>query len=140
MSISVSHIRRRQKTRRVCLSLLLTGFTFLFLIDFLWAEGLDKHVYPYILELLESHSFNGHISTESDKRKAMRRSASNGPGTHIRETRTLVRELEGDEHDDDDHEVVSAMNTPNASPLLDRNHTLSSRQSSRRASRSYLEA
>ncbi|KAF9024879.1 cholesterol esterase [Haplosporangium bisporale] len=108
-------------------------------LDFLWAEGLDKHVYPYILELLESHSFNGHISTESDKRKAMKRSASNGAGTHIREIRTLVRELEGDEHDDDDHEVVSAMNTPNSSPLLDRNHTLSSRQSSRRTSRSYLD-
>ncbi|KAG0338539.1 cholesterol esterase [Podila horticola] len=113
------------------------------LVDFLWAEGLDKHVYPYILELLESHSFNGHVSTESDKRKAKKR-ASNGTGTHIREIRTLVRELEGDDHDDDDNEVVSAMNTPNASPLLDRNHTFSSqkssRQPSRRTSRNFLEA
>ncbi|KAF9313351.1 cholesterol esterase [Podila horticola] len=112
-------------------------------LDFLWAEGLDKHVYPYILELLESHSFNGHVSTESDKRKAKKR-ASNGTGTHIREIRTLVRELEGDDHDDDDNEVVSAMNTPNASPLLDRNHTFSSqkssRQPSRRTSRNFLEA
>ncbi|KAG0078855.1 cholesterol esterase [Podila epicladia] len=113
-------------------------------LDFLWAEGLDKYVYPSILELLESHSFNGHVSTESEKRKAMKRSTSNGTGTHIREIRTLTHELEGNDRRDDDHEVVSAMNTPNASPLLDRNHAFSSqkssRQSSRRTSRSFLEA
>ncbi|KAF9404007.1 cholesterol esterase [Podila epigama] len=107
-------------------------------LDFLWADGLDKHVYPYILELLEKYSFNGHVSTEPEKRRSMKRSASNGTGTHIREIRALVRELEGRDHEEDEHEVVSAVNTPNASPLLER-HAFMSRQASRRASRSFVD-
>lgn len=141
-SVSIDNQQRREVVQDVVVSTCLLSYPAS--IDFLWAEELDKHVYPCILELLESHSFNGHVSTESEKRKAMKRSASNGTGTHMREIRTLACGLEGNDRHDDDHEVVSAMNTPNASPLLDRNHTFSSQKSSRqsscRTSRSFLEA
>ncbi|KAG0291120.1 cholesterol esterase, partial [Dissophora globulifera] len=63
-------------------------------LDFLWAEGLDKHVYPHILQLLESHSFNGHISSPEAKKRSLKRSASNSAGSFLRESRTLARELE----------------------------------------------
>ncbi|KAG0338985.1 cholesterol esterase [Podila humilis] len=106
-------------------------------LDFLWAEGLERHVYPYILELLESHSFNGHVSNSSEKKRSRTRSGSNGTGTLSRDTRALVRELEDLDHDhghDGDHEVISAVNTPNASPLLDRNGSFFPRKSSSRRS------
>lgn len=113
-------------------------------IDFLWAEGLDKYVYPHILELLESHSFNGHISTDKDKERSLRRSASNGAGTVLREIKTLVRELEGNESFDDDDgrssAAISALNTPNRSPLVERHSFISSRRtsSSRLATHSFI--
>ncbi|KAG0059475.1 cholesterol esterase [Linnemannia elongata] len=113
-------------------------------LDFLWAEGLDKYVYPHILELLESHSFNGHISTDKDKERSLRRSASNGAGTVLREIKTLVRELEGNESFDDDDgrssAAISALNTPNRSPLVERHSFISSRRtsSSRLATHSFI--
>jgi hypothetical protein len=103
----------------------------------LWAEGLDKHVYPHILELLETHSFNGHISTDNEKKRIIRRSASNGAGTLLREIRTLVHELEGnddfvDEDGGSSSTTVSALNTPNRSPLVERHSFVSARRSSSR--------
>lgn len=80
-------------------------------LDFLWADGLDKHVYPHILQLLESHSFNGHISHEAAKKSRVRRSASNGAGTHLREIRALVRELEGRDDTEED-ELDNASQNP----------------------------
>ncbi|KAF9285664.1 cholesterol esterase [Mortierella alpina] len=103
-------------------------------LDFLWAEGLDKHVYPQILQLLETHSFNGHMSSQEEGRKTrIKRSASNGTGTHLREIRTLVRELEG-HYDDYDTEGnhsnnASTLTTPNRSPKTER-HSFVSRRSS----------
>lgn len=95
----------------------------------MWAEGLDKHVYPHVLQLLESHSFNGHISDEAAKKSLIRRSASNGAGTHLREIRALVRELEGhDDEQEDDHEREHD-NTPDqsldTSPDLERHSFMS---------------
>lgn len=113
---------------------LLISLALFFLIDFLWAEGLDKHVYPQILQLLETHSFNGHISSQEEGRKTrIKRSASNGTGTHLREIRTLVRELEG-HYDDYDTEGnhsnnASTLTTPNRSPKTER-HSFVSRRSS----------
>ncbi|KAF9151429.1 cholesterol esterase [Linnemannia schmuckeri] len=116
-------------------------------LDFLWAEGLDKHVYPHILELLETHSFNGHISTAQEKKRIITRSGSNGAGTMLREIRTLVHELEGnDDFDDEDGgnaSAVSALSTPNQSPLVERNSFVSgrrSRSSSRIATHSFIDA
>lgn len=104
----------------------------------MWAEGLDKHVYPHILELLETHSFNGHISTDNDKKRSIKRTVSNGAGAVLREIKTLVQELEGnDDFDDEDggnSTVVSAMNTPNRSPLVER-HSFASPRRSRSSSR-----
>jgi len=108
------------------------------IIDFLWAEGLDKHVYPQILELLETYSFNGHSSTSKETKRAIKPSASNGTGSIPHETGTLVHGLEGN-HDFDDEEgghstAISALNTPNRSPLIGR-HTFVSGRRSRSSSR-----
>ncbi|KAI8604765.1 Alpha/Beta hydrolase protein [Dissophora ornata] len=68
-------------------------------LDFLWADGLEKHVYPHILSLLEKHSFNGHISGADAKKLSLKQSASNGLGTYLSVNRTLDRELERNDDD-----------------------------------------
>ncbi|KAF9945680.1 cholesterol esterase, partial [Modicella reniformis] len=45
-------------------------------LDFLWAEGLEEHVYPHVLQLLENHSFNGHVSSNEAKMKPALNDAS----------------------------------------------------------------
>ncbi|KAF9584533.1 cholesterol esterase [Lunasporangiospora selenospora] len=116
-------------------------------LDFLWAEGLDVHVYPHILQLLESYSFNGHVSTEASKKKRLARSGSTGAGTLLNETRALVNELEGFDNEDiqyyHHHHLSSSsvslssgasVGTPNTSPMAERRSfmAIKSQQSSTR--------
>ncbi|KAG0203100.1 cholesterol esterase [Mortierella sp. GBA30] len=117
-------------------------------LDFLWAEGLDKHVYPQILQLLESHSFNGHISNDKDNRKTRsKRSGSNGTSTHMREIRTLVRELEGC-HEEEIETInhsnnASITSTPNRSPNVERHSFVthrSSQVSTRHSAHNFLDS
>ncbi|KAG0260066.1 cholesterol esterase [Mortierella polycephala] len=64
-------------------------------LDFLWAEGLDEHVYPHIMQLLETHSFNGHTSKSESKKRIVKRMGTNGNGTHVRMPQKDVHELGG---------------------------------------------
>ncbi|KAG0221391.1 cholesterol esterase [Mortierella sp. GBA43] len=45
-------------------------------LDFLWAEGLEEHVYPHIFRLLEKHSFNGHVTNSEVKKQLTLNSAN----------------------------------------------------------------
>ncbi|KAF9362352.1 cholesterol esterase [Mortierella sp. NVP85] len=38
-------------------------------LDFLWAQGLDEHVYPHVMQLLEKYSFNGHVTSSEAKKQ-----------------------------------------------------------------------
>lgn len=64
----------------------------------------------------------------------------------LREIRTLVRELEGNEDFEDEDggnsTTISAVNTPNRSPLVERHSFFSARRtsSSRIATRSFIDA
>ncbi|KAF9168088.1 cholesterol esterase [Actinomortierella ambigua] len=81
-------------------------------LDFLWAEGLETFVYPQIFELLESYSYNGHVSTKgSSFRYRMKRSSSNGFTSHRMTTKSIVRELEY--QDDSDTENYAAHDESN---------------------------
>ncbi|KAG0351923.1 cholesterol esterase [Gamsiella multidivaricata] len=113
-------------------------------LDFLWADGLDKQVYPHILQLLEKHSFNGHIS-KGDVKRVIRGSMSTGAGSFLRENRTLAQELERYEDDieEDQNHVVNrlALQTPRDSPIVQRQTfvTRRSQQSTRQTSREFMD-
>ncbi|KAF9173621.1 cholesterol esterase [Mortierella sp. AD010] len=85
-------------------------------LDFLWAECLHKRVYPHIMELLEAHSFNGHISNKHAEGGNPKLLASNGKN-HF---------FEGKQDDDEDLDyedlahAESPPKTPKDSPIIDR--------------------
>lgn len=56
-------------------------------LDFLWAEGLQELVYPHIFRLLESYSFNGHVTSNEAKEK----DALKGANTFLYESTRQVR-------------------------------------------------
>ncbi|KAF9184195.1 cholesterol esterase [Haplosporangium sp. Z 767] len=100
-------------------------------LDFLWAEELDKHVYPHLMQLLETHSFNGHTSSSKSKKQIVKRTDTNGSDTHVDKPQKAVHEPEEDEDS-----ISSSLLTPYRSPAVER-HPIVSRTSSSSPSHMY---
>ncbi|KAF9357955.1 hypothetical protein BGX26_002747 [Mortierella sp. AD094] len=92
--------------------------------NFLWAECLHKYVYPHIMELLEAHSFNGHVANKHAEGKNLKQLASNGGGRfQSRENCFSEREQEGSDGYMDNEDLVhieSPLKTPKDSPIIER--------------------